>query len=244
MFHRIIPLGLTLGEAKAWYVNHVLIPRLRYALAALTIGFIILSTLPTEVGQLLEQTLVTHMIVHDPLLLVAGFLLAFAVNSMIEVAPHLSEPFWQARNAWNGSTLGARALSMLTFGCAAVLVGYWYLPAQFSAAAASVSMDAEMGLAFLFAGGLIFVGACFLTRRTKLIALVIVGKALGLYGMFLLLIPRTLYPTYPSSEQVYAGTVLLFLMLILDFTIMPLWLYNYFGKRSVSLVAFDETKVV
>jgi hypothetical protein len=124
----------------------------------------------------------------------------------------------------------------LAFGSAAFLIGYWYLPAQFNAAAANVGSDTEMHLALLLAGGLIFVGGCFLSRRMKLIALVVVGKGLGLYGMFLLLTPGRVYSIYPATEQVYAGAALLFVMLILDFTIMPLWLYNYFGKPSARRV--------
>jgi len=121
-------------------------------------------------------------------------------------------------------------LSLVPLSSAAILIGYWYLPAQLSAAAGSVEVGVEMQLAFLFAGALIFVGAAFLSRRLKLITLVVVGKALGLYGMFLLLIPTAVYRTYPAYEQAYAGTALVFLMLTLDFTIMPLWLYNYFAK--------------
>jgi len=146
------------------------------------------------------------------------------------LSSHISDSLWRMRYLVSRSHLGARGFSILAFGCAAFIIGYWYVPAQFNAAAANVSSDAEMRLFFLFAGSLIFVGASFLSGRVKLIALVVVGKALGLYGMFLLLTTQTLYPVYPGYEQVDAGAVLLFLMLILDFTIMPIWLYKYFGK--------------
>ena len=232
--HRIIPLGLTLGEARAWYANCVLFPRLRWGVMALVAGSILLLSMLTEIGRLLEQSLTTRMVVHDALFLVAGFLFAYGINSLIGVASRLSDRLWRARNVLSIACLSTRVSSILTFGSAALLIAYWYLPAPFNAAASNVSSDVEMYLALLLAGGLIFVGALFLSKRLKLIALVIVGKVLGLYGMFLLLTPRGLYAIYPSYEQVYAGAALLFLMLILDFTIMPIWLYNYFGKASRS----------
>ena len=232
LVHRIIPLGLTLSEARAWYVNRVVIPRLRWALVASITGFIILLSMLSEFGQLLEQSLTTHLVVHDSLFLVAGFLFTYGAGSLIELTPYFSDRLWRTRNSLNRSNFGANALRILALISAASLVGYWYLPSQFNAAAGNVSSNTEMGLTLLFAGGLIFVGVCFLSRRLKLIGLVVVGKALGLYGMFLLLTPWTLYPAYPGYEQVYTGAALLFSMLILDFTVMPLWLYGYFGKSS------------
>jgi hypothetical protein len=87
-----------------------------------------------------------------------------------------------------------------------------------------------MHLALLFAGGLIFVGSQFLSRNVKMLVPVIAGKAVGLYGMFLLLIPAQLYVLYPLNEQATTGVTLLVLMLVLDFTLVPAWLYSYFGK--------------
>jgi uncharacterized membrane protein len=63
---------------------------------------------------------------------------------------------------------------------------------------------------------------------------------MGLYGMFLLLTPIDWYAVYPLYEQAYTGAMLLILMLVLDFTVMPLWLYNYFGRTgAVNPAALD-----
>jgi len=230
--YRIIPLGLTLKEARAWYVNRVLIPQFRWALAAWAVGFLILLSEVTSFGEVLEQNLVTRMIAHDVLLLVSGFLLSYGTIFLMQVTSHLSDRLWRIRNYLHAVTLSAQALSISAFASAAVLIGYWYLPTEFNATVTDFISNSEMHISFLFAGVLIFIGASFLSRRFKLIALVVVGKALGLYGMFLLLTPWIVYSIYPAYEQVYAGSALLFIMLILDFTIMPLWLYNYFGNPS------------
>jgi hypothetical protein len=65
----------------------------------------------------------------------------------------------------------------------------------------------------------------------KLITPIIAGKVMGLYGSFLLLTPLTIYAAFRIYEQAEAGIVLIFLMLGLDFTIVPVWLYGYFGKN-------------
>lgn len=236
--HRIIPLGLTLGEARAWYVNRVLIPRVRWALAALIIGSVILFSVSNWIAQLLEQT--THIIFQDSSFLAAGFLLTFGGRYVLAVTSHLSDSLYRTRNFLKRTCLGSSALSVLTFSSAALLIAYWYLPAHFIAAASNANAGMEMEAAFVCAGVLISLGATSLTRRVKLIALVVVGKALGLYGMFLIVTPNPVYQIYPIYEQYYAGAALLFLMLILDFTIMPLWLYNYFGKASGGHIALDN----
>jgi hypothetical protein len=105
------------------------------------------------------------------------------------------------------------------------------MPAEFDAATTIAYIHVEMSITMLVAGGMIFVGSRFLTKRMKLIAPIIAGKIMGLYGSFLLLTPLTIYAAYPIYEQAEAGIVMIFLMLGLDFTIVPVWLYGYFGKN-------------
>ena len=228
--HRIVPIGLTLGEARAWYVNHVLIPRLRSASILSLAGFAVLLSMVSELGEFLDGNLTTHILVQHFLFIVAGFLLAFAPYSVLEIAPQLSHKAARARELVKRIDLGATGLAVLLLAAAASLIAIWNLPAQVDGAAVSAALHAEMHASLVFAGGLIFVGSRFLSRRTRLVAPIIVGKALGLYGMFLLVAPSPVYAAHPTYEQAYAGVVLLIVMLVLDFTIMPLWLYSYFGK--------------
>jgi hypothetical protein len=55
---------------------------------------------------------------------------------------------------------------------------------------------------------------------------------LGAFGVFLLITQSYLYSVYPFSEQSEAGLVFVVMMLLMDSTIVPLWLYNYFGKGT------------
>jgi hypothetical protein len=213
-------------------MNHVLMPRLRWASLAIVAGLIVLLSMLTQLGELLDQTFATRMIVQHFLFITVGFLFSYAACSLIEVAPPFSYEASRARDLVSKANLSANMLSILMLAAAASLIAFWCLPAQFDEAALNVNMHLEMHITFLFAGGLIFVGSHFLSKRVKLIAPLIVGKAMGLYGMFLLLTPIDWYAVYPLYEQAYTGAVLLILMLVLDFTVMPLWLYNYFGRTG------------
>jgi hypothetical protein len=213
-------------------VNHILAPRLRWASISALAGFAIELSMLSKVGKSLDEGLATHIVVQHFLFVAAGFLLAFAPYSLLEVAPQLSQKASRIRERVKRAGLSASKLSVLMLTVAATLIAFWNLPAQVDAAAVNAALDAEMHACFLLAGGLIFVGSRFLNKRMKLVAPVIIGKAMGLYGMFLLVTPFAVYSVYPAYEQAYAGVVLLIVMLVLDFTIMPLWLYSYFGNAA------------
>ena len=228
--HRIIPLGLTLEEARAWYHNHVLLPRLRGALVPAIVGSAILLSMLSQAAERLDNTLATHLVVQHFLLVASGFLLTYASYSILQVASRSSNQIARLHGLVTKLELSANKLSLLTLSAAATLIAFWDLPAQFDAATVNSNVHLQMHLAFLFAGGLIFFGSHSMNKRLKLFAPVVVGKAMGLYGMFLLLTPINIYSAYPAYEQAYAGGALLFIMLGLDFTVLPLWLYSYFGK--------------
>ena len=228
--HRIVPLGLTLGEARAWYMNHVLMPRIRLGLMAIAAGFIMLGSMLTPLGELLEATLVTTMMQHF-LFFAVGVLFGYGVESSMLVASRLSSKVSRVRALLGKVNLTVNKWGLFTFLAAAALIAFWYTPAQFDEATVIAYVHVEMDVTMIFAGGLVFVGCRFLSKRMKLIAPIVAGKLMGLYGSFLLLTPVTLYAAYPIYEQAEAGVVMMFLMLGLDFTIVPIWLYSYFGKN-------------
>ena len=90
----------------------------------------------------------------------------------------------------------------------------------------------EMHVTLLIAGMLMFIGSTMLTKTMRQIAPVVAGKAMGLYGMFLLVTTLNLYPEYPIGQQSEAGILLLLIMVFIDFTVVPVWLYNYFGRGA------------
>ena len=240
--HRIVPLGLTLGEARAWYMNHVLMPRIRFGLVATAAGLIVFGLMLSPLGELLEGTLITHMIVQHFFFLIAGVLFAYGIESSVLVASRLSSKASRAHSLMGEINLAVNKYGLLTFLAAAGLIAFWYMPAEFVAATMIAYIHVEMHLTMIVAGGLVFVGSKFLSKRMKLIAPIVAGKVMGLYGTFLLLTPLTIYAAYPVYEQAEAGIVMIFLMLGLDFTIVPVWLYGYFGKNTPARTFVDLSR--
>ena len=199
-------------------------------LMAVAAGLIMVGSILSPFGGLLEGTLVTNLMEHF-VFLAAGVLFAYGIESWLLVASRLSSKASRAHGLMGKINLTVNKYGLLTFLAATALIAFWYMPAEFDAATTIAYIHVEMSITMLVAGGMIFVGSRFLTKRMKLIAPIIAGKIMGLYGSFLLLTPLTIYAAYPIYEQAEAGIVMIFLMLGLDFTIVPVWLYGYFGKN-------------
>jgi cytochrome c oxidase assembly factor CtaG len=228
--HRIVPLGLTIQEAKAWYRYDVLMPWLyRGLLAVVVASALIVSTL-TPLDEYLESSLSFHMVVQHFLFIAAGFLFAYGMDSLILAASPLSRMLSQTYTLLLRASLLVNRRGIVGFVTAAMLTAYWHLPASFSTAVLSESVHVEMHATFLIVGSLVFVGSKLLTKKVRHIAPIIVGKAMGLFGAFLLFTPSYVYPVYPVREQSEAGLVMVVMMLVMDLTIAPYWLYNYFEK--------------
>jgi cytochrome c oxidase assembly factor CtaG len=172
---------------------------------------------------------------HDFLYSAAGFLISYGVNSLIFVtsAFHRKVAEMYRRLLTANSLLNKWGIA--AFVTASLLTAHWYLPANFDAAVRSVMVHFEMYVTLFVVGALIFVGSRGLTKRARQLAPIVLGKAMGLYGAILLLTPTHIYSVYPAPQQAEAGVVMEVLMLVVDLTVLPIWLYNYFGRGPVSL---------
>jgi len=233
---RIVPLGLTHHEARAWFRHDVLQPLLSRALFALILASAIVLVMATSAAEYFESTLTTHMVVQHLLLVAAGFLFAYGLDLLILVGSRFSEP------VSNGYALLLRVNAdynkrgILAFAFAGLVTAYWHIPNNFDAAVLNETVHIQMHFAFLVVGGLIFLGSKLLTRRMRQIAPIVAGKAMGLFGAFLLFTPSHVYEAYPVWEQSETGLVMVVMMLVMDVTLVPYWLYNYFGKVPLSPV--------
>lgn len=171
------------------------------------------------------------MIAQHFILATVGFLLAYGVDSLAFAA---STAYSKGRVIYDSLLTANRRVNkfgIITFVVAAVMLMYWYLPTNFNMVSFSDRVHLEMHLTLFAAGGLLYVGSKALTKAMKRLAPVILSKAIGLSGAFLLLTPAHLYAAYLQSEQVDAGVAMVVMMVLLDLTIVPTWLYNYFGKK-------------
>ena len=240
---RIVPLGLTIAEARAWYLNEVLMPRLQRGLLVIGLGSMIAIAILTPLGDFLEETLAVHMVVEYFLFTTAGFLVASGTNSLAQVGSRLSKEASRICAAIQRVNSGLNKYGTLTFLSAALLTAYWYLPRNFDTTVFNQKAHAAMQLTFLVTGALIFIGSTLLTKRMRQTAPIIAGKAMGLYGTFLLLTPFNLYQAYPISQQAEAGAVLLLVMLAIDFTVVPILLYNYFGRSQATCTSLSSREL-
>lgn len=231
---RILPLGLTPTEAKGWYMRAVLRPWLIKGIIGLGVGLSSLLFALSPLGEYLESTLMLHMILQHFLYIAAGFLLVYGVGSLIWVGSRLSKNVSTVYSRFLGANSVFRRYGIVTFVVAGVIVGDWYLPNNFDPAVVYGNVQVEMHLSLLVAGGLIYFGSRLLTKRMQQFAPVIVGKAMGLFGALMLVTPNSIYSVYPAAEQAEAGVALVVIMLAVDMTLMPIVLYNYFGKDPQS----------
>jgi hypothetical protein len=201
-----------------------------------------LFSMLSPLGDVLQRTLITQMVVQYCFFVVAGYLFAYGIDSLILIVSQFSNKASRAYALMRVVNSAANKYGLLTFASAASLMAFWYTPARFDAAVMSLNVLHQMQTTLLAAGGLIFVGSQLLNKRLKLIAPIIVGKAMGLYGTFLLLTPFNVYAAYPVHEQADAGVALLIIMLGLDFTILPIWLYNYFRRGPSAPEIIDATR--
>ena len=230
---RITPLGLTAEEAQAWYRGNVLMPALRRGSTAAAIASLMILAMYTPLDAFFEENLAAHMVAQHFVFILAGFLYAYAIALMLLVASRVSRTWSHIRDLLQRINSVINRHGLITFAMAGLLIAYWYIPANFDAAVLAASVHLEMHLNFVTAGALIFIGSTMLTKNMRRMAPVVVGKAMGLYGMFLLLTTLNIYPVYSIAQQSDAGVLLLLVMLLIDFTIVPVWLYKYFGKGAM-----------
>ena len=218
---RILPLGLTAQEAKAWYRHDVIMPWIIKGLLMIGIASGLVLSMLTPLGEFLESTLTLHMIAQQFVFVVAGFLFSYGIDSLILVGSRLSKKVSHAYAFLLrvNSTVSRRGI--VAFVVAAVFTAYWHIPENFNTAVLNEGAHIEMHFTFLVVGSLIFVGSKLLTKRMRHIAPIIVGKAMGLYGAFLLFTPSYVYSVYPLGEQSEAGLVMVVMMLVMDLTIVP-----------------------
>ena len=114
--HRIVPLGFTLGEARAWYMNHVPMPRIRFGSLAIAAGLIMLGSMLTPFGELFEGTLVTNLMQHL-FFLAAGVLFAYGIESSMLVASRLSSKASQDPCSNGKSQSGCKQVWSLDIPC-------------------------------------------------------------------------------------------------------------------------------
>jgi cytochrome c oxidase assembly factor CtaG len=162
--------------------------------------------------------------------IIGGFLLASGVDLLVLGGSKFSKRLTRLYSDLMKVNASINRRGLVAFAVAGLLTGYWHIPANFDAAVLDNDIHIMMHVTFTFVGSLLFIGAGMLTGRMRHVLLLVPGKAMGLFGAFLLFTPMYVYQVYPASQQTETGFVMVVMMLVMDLTIVPYWLYNYFGK--------------
>jgi cytochrome c oxidase assembly factor CtaG len=199
------------------------------------LGVLLILSMLTPFGESLDSTLTLHMMVQHFFYLAGGFMLASGADLLILGWSKFSDTVTAAYTMLMRANVHFNKRGLVTFVLAAALTAYWHIPANFDAAVLNENVHILMHFTFTIVGGLLFIGAGLLTGRMRHILLLVPGKAMGLFGAFLLFTSAYVYPVYPSPEQSEAGFVMVVMMLVMDLTIVPYWLYKYFGNQPSEL---------
>jgi cytochrome c oxidase assembly factor CtaG len=168
----------------------------------------------------------------DLLLLLAGFLLTYSLRQI------LLGRAMQYRVPNSLARLNKGGVPSLT--AAALIIVYWHVPIVLDSALLNFSLHVVMHLSLLVAGALIFLGASHLTGRTRKMASILGCKAMGIFGVFLLVTSgvgyHRFYSVYPISQQAQLGLSMMIMMFVFEGFLVPFWLYQYFNHNGLSAV--------
>jgi hypothetical protein len=191
-----------------------------YAYFALSIGF----NVAPEV----------FIMISDLLLLLAGVLLAYSLDRFLSV---------DSSNSDVVDSLNARLNKggMPSLVAAAVIIVYWHLPSVVDSALLNFDLHVIMHAWLVVAGILIFMGAGLLSARVRKIAAIFGCKAMGIFGVFLLVTSgagyNRFYSIYPISEQAQLGLTMMLMMFVFEGFLVPYWLYKYFTSPMPSSIS-------
>jgi len=161
----------------------------------------------------------------DLLLLLAGFLLAYSLRGILLTRSWVSD----IRSSFR--KFNRQGIPSLI--AASAIIVYWHVPIVLDSALLNFPLHVIMHLSLLVAGGLIFLGAILLTDRTRKIMSILGCKAMGIFGVFLLVTSgggyNRFYSVYPLNQQAQFGLSMMVMMFVFEGFLVPYWLYQYFS---------------
>jgi cytochrome c oxidase assembly factor CtaG len=169
----------------------------------------------------------------DLLLLLAGYLLSYSLTGFLFTRPRKLDVLDSFSRMNRGGIPSLIA--------AALIIVYWHVPTVLDAALLNFELHVIMHFSLLVAGSLIFLGANLLADRTRKIMSILGCKAMGIFGVFLLVTSGTgygrFYSVYPISQQAQLGLSMMIMMFVFEGFLVPYWLYQYFnhdGEKPIS----------
>lgn len=186
----------------------------------------------TSFGDYLDTTLTLHMIVQHVFYFAAGFVLTSGADMLILAGSASSAKVSSTYTGLLRINAAYNKRGLLTFLASGILIAYWHLPANFDAAVLNETVHMTMHATFLLVGSLVYVGSKLFTWRVRTFLLLIPSKAMGVFGAYLMFTNSYVYAVYPALQQAECGLAMVVMMLGMDLTLVPYWLYKYFQPTT------------
>ena len=184
----------------------------------------------------MDTSLTLHMIVQHAFYLAGGFLITSGADMLVLAGAGVSKKVSRVYSGLLRINATYNKKGLVTFLIAAALVGYWHLPVNFDAAVLDENIHIVMHTTFMVVGSLIFAGSKLFTWRVRTFLLLIPSKAMGVFGAFLMFTTGYVYSVYPQWQQTQCGLAMVVMMLGMDLTLVPYWLYKYFQTAPAAPV--------
>ena len=209
---------------------------LKRGLFRILLGMFLVLAMLTPFGDYLDTTLTLHMVVQHAFYLAAGFLLTSGADMLVLAGSAVSSIVSKAYAGLLRINSTYNKKGLVTFMISGMLVAFWHLPANFDAAVLNEGIHIQMHMTFLLVGSLIFAGSKLFTWRVRTFLLLIPSKATGIFGAFLMFTTGYVYTVYPVWQQAECGLAMVVMMLGMDLTLVPYWLYKYFQKAPAPVL--------
>jgi len=165
----------------------------------------------------------------DLLLLFTGVLIAYSLQQLL--SDEMLSEFGSLNSRLNKG--GVPSLTVAT-----LIIIYWHVPTVLDSALLNFRLHVIMHMSLLAAGILIFIGAAFLGGRTRKMAAILGCKAMGIFGVFLLVTSGSgynrFYSIYPITQQAQFGLAMMIMMFVFEGLLVPYWLFKYFTSVTLN----------
>jgi hypothetical protein len=168
------------------------------------------------------------MIIEHPIFVLNGILFAYAAHSI--ALSGISVKLTIVYDSVLRKLFVVNRFGIFSFLVAGLITCYWSLPSGVAEVISGNMTQLMMHLTFYWVGFLVFAGSMCVSRHVQMMLLIILGKIMGLFGAFLILSSIYLYDAYPAVQQTETGVILTTIMVVIDITILPCWLFRYFSN--------------
>lgn len=153
-----------------------------------------------------DTDLIFHMNVQHPALVVAGGIVAYAVESLL-VASSAFSPLGRSFSRLLNRILLKYGLALV--GLAGAILVFWHLPSFFDLASRDEGAHIVEHICFVSAGIMVVTGSKNLGPSIRLYLFFLLSLGMMVFGGYMVFDTGTIYASYPGDQQIPTGAGML-----------------------------------